>query len=380
MIRELIGCLHPDPWRDKAGFSEDIATAHEEIFAARSNSETIESTLNRWLQGRQPCIFGRAAATVGLISYCVLTPADLQDSDDHIKSVIQASRTEWTRHAFHGNKSGFVILAVSPEIAHAEPGIEVQRLAEHLCSLYLLTEAASDTVLLDDIFLEMPGERRTTWKWNTGVNYFCAQADKRWWQDHRIPGGMAFSVNSVGHLVKAARLAAAMKNAELAVDAPDEGWDASRIDSLEKALALAMRTIANASTAVSGRATELLPIESMKPQQCPYRIPSDLQHKNFCEYQGFYHTDYTLPTSYFLPNVERPADIQPYVLDFTYLFRSDVENPAFQTMGKGQQIRADSPIVQNEIIAYEKDGRRNPTIVAIDDEEALLKALKQDEP
>jgi hypothetical protein len=377
-FRELMKGLRHDPWRDKVGFSQDIALANEEIFAADSSTDKIESTLNNWLQKNQPCIFGRAAAAIGLISYCVLTRADLQDSDDHIKSVIQARRTKWTRQAFHGNTSAFVILAVSPDIARAEPSGDVKALAERLCSLYLLTEVTDDTVLLDDIFLEVPGERRTTWKWKTGVNYFCAQADKRWWHDHRIPGGMGFSVNSVGHLVKAARLASAMKHVETEVEAPPEGWDASRIDSLEKALALAMRTIGNAAKTVSGRATELLPIESteQRPQGCPYRIPIDLQDKNFCEYKGFYHTDHTIPSSYFRPDIERPADIKPYQLDFTYLFRSDVDNPAFQTMGRGQQIRADLVDAAEEVAAETKLDRSVAEYVPIDNEPLLAQALK----
>ena len=139
-IRQIIPELRRDAWREEVGFSADIAAAQIGMFAADAKSEKIESTLNDWLKANQPCIFGRAAATLGLISYCILTRADLDDSDDHIKSIIQQHRTQWTREAFHGNKSAFVILAVSAEIAHAKPGIETKTLAERLCSLYRLTE------------------------------------------------------------------------------------------------------------------------------------------------------------------------------------------------------------------------------------------------
>ena len=59
-----------------------------------------------------------------------------------------------------------------------------------------------------------------TWEWLAGVNYFCAQGDRRWWHDHRIPGGMALSVNSVGHLAKAGKISEALAslNKELGVD------------------------------------------------------------------------------------------------------------------------------------------------------------------
>jgi len=376
-VRALTEALRRDAWRDKVGFSEDISSANEEMFAAGSDAGKIAAILNSWLQKNQPCIFGRAAATVGLISYCVLTPEDLLKSDDQIRSIIQEYRTEWTRQAFHGNRSAFIILAVSPEIAQAEPTLEVKSLAERLCSLYLLTDVVADAVLLDDIFLEMPGDRRTTWKWKTGVNYFCSQGDKRWWHDHRIPGGMAFSVNSVGHLVKSAQLATAMKAAEKALDAPSGAWDASRIDSLEKALALAMRTIGSATTTASGPATYLLPSDStgMTSKHCPYRIPPDLQDKNFCEYEGFYHTDYTIPTCYFSRTVDRPPQLDPFALDFTYLFRSDVENPAFATMGKGQQIRADFVDIR-DVAINEKAARTDAKVVAIDDEPSLKALLE----
>jgi hypothetical protein len=58
-------------------------------------------------------------------------------------------------------------------------------------------------------------------------------------------------------------------------------------------------------------------------------------------YFGYYHTDYTLPTEYFQPDVERPAATAGYALDFTYLHRAGVDNPAHTTMGEGHRIRHD---------------------------------------
>jgi hypothetical protein len=81
-----------------------------------------------------------------------------------------------------------------------------------------------DYAHLEQIYLQKPDARMTTWKWFAGVNYFCAQGDKRWWQDHRIPGGMAFSVNSVGHLVKSGMIAKAMNELDGLTGAPGEGY------------------------------------------------------------------------------------------------------------------------------------------------------------
>ena len=172
-----------------------------------------------------------------MISYCILREADLDESDEAIKKKIQTSRLRWARDAFEGRKSGFVIAVVSPTIARAVPDENMKELARRLFSLYLLSDISPDKIYLDEIFLEKPGRSKTTWKWNVGANYFSAQADKRWWQDHRIPGGMAFSMNSVGHMVKSSILASAMNQFNDALgDATEEDWIPSRIDSLEGAL------------------------------------------------------------------------------------------------------------------------------------------------
>jgi len=225
-------------------------------------------------------------------------------------------------------------------------------LAVRICSLYLVEEGAiePDKIYSDEVFLEKPGLRRTTWKWKAGVNYFSSQGDKRWWHDHRIPGGFAFSVNSVGHMVKSGMLAKAFETLDSIVGGAPEDLVSSPVDSLEKALELAMRTIDLAADAVSGKATELLPLPGhteQLPLPCPVKLPPLLQHKNYCEYSGFYHTDFTLPSNYFRADVRRPEGFQRYSLDFTYLFDNAPGNEDFRTMGTGRPIRADSgPLLQ----------------------------------
>jgi hypothetical protein len=216
----------------------------------------------------------------------------------------------------------------------------VKELAKRLCSLYLLDDCEEDRILYDDIFLEKPGNARATWKWKTGVNYFSAQGDGRWWADHRIPGGMAFSVNAVGHMVKSGRLKELMEDLNADLGVSDESWSASGVDSLPKALILAMKTIANAANSVSGKATELLPEQPIDAEiKCPVELPPDLVGKSHCVYGGHYHTDYTIPSEYFVPDVTRPEATPEHRLDFTYLFDDRAANPAHQTMGKGQRTR-----------------------------------------
>jgi hypothetical protein len=342
-VAHYLAQLNPDDWRQQVGFSPEVEAANRSLFESGvSDTESIR-ILRDWLQAHQPCLFGRIAAKHGALSYCILNESDLEQSDEAIREKIQTSRLEWTREGFEGKKSGFIILAVSPRIAYARPSPEMRELARRLCYLYLETEVRMDHIHLDQIYLQKPGSHLTTWKWYAGVNYFCAQGDIRWWQDHRIPGGMAFSVNSVGHLVKSGIIANAMRELGELTGTPDEDYPVSKVDSLDKALELAMRTIAMASETESGRATELLPLASdrseMPVPECPVKLSKLVSDKNYCEYRGWYHTDYTLPSEYFLPAVDRPAELKAHSLDFTYLFHQNVDNPDFRLMGEGHQIR-----------------------------------------
>lgn len=342
-ISHLYSQLEPDGWREVQGFSPEVKEANRRLFEPGISDAEAEQVLSTWLQKHQPCLFGRIAAKLDGISYCILREGDLGRPDEFIKDKIQAARLAWTRDGFDGKKSAFIIIAVSPRIANALPGPEMRELARRLCHLYLETNIETDYAHLEQIYLQKPGARMTTWKWFAGVNYFCAQGDKRWWQDHRIPGGMAFSVNSVGHLVKSGMIAKAMNELDGLTGAPGEGYPEAKIDSLAKALDLAMRTIDKASVAVSGKATELLPLpddhRELPIPECPVKLSNAMSDKNFCEYRGRYHTDYTLPSEYFLPDVERPKGLKVHSLDFTYLFHKSIANPDFRLMGEGHQIR-----------------------------------------
>jgi hypothetical protein len=336
-IARLMDKLQIDPWRKKVGFSDDIEKAHVELFN-ETNSESLKiRVINEWLGQYQPCLFGVIAARLGLITYCLLSEHLLMESDEVIADKIQSRREEWTAEGFEGASSAYVILAISKKIAAAKPDDTMKKLARKICSLYLQQNIKTDKIYLDNIFLERRGRKAAAWMWETGINYFSAQGDKRWWQDHRIPGGMAFSVNSVGHMVKSGILSESMSKLDTMLGLPSEGWELSKVDSLDKALQLAMSTIARASNAASGKATQLLP--STDGTKCPASLPTSFLKKNCRIYHGYYHTDYTLPSEYFLPNVERPIGLKEHTLDFTYLFDKRLDNPAYFTMGKGRRLR-----------------------------------------
>ncbi len=146
-----------------------------------------------------------------------------------------------------------------------------------------------------------------------------------------------------------------------------------------------MRTIEMASESVSGKATELLPLPpergSLPVPRCPVNLSAKVSDKNFCEYRGYYHTDYTLPSEYFQPDVERPAGVCPHTLDFTYLFHRDVDNPDFRLMGEGHQIRSvpgrDEAVARDDQeAALLKQQRGDAEEVLIDEHRRLIDALK----
>ena len=382
-IAALFSQLKEDSWRRKAGFSADIERVQAELFSSQLTRDSAVRLFNEWLQKNQPCVFGRLAAKFGFIEYCVLTEADLQLSDEAIEEKIQTDRLRWWKAAYNGQKSNFIIVVISPTIAYAEPNTAVASLAQQLCSRNLQLEAQFDFVHHDNIFLEKPGPRRVTWRWLAGVNYFAAHADNRWWHDHRIPGGLGFSINSVGHLVRSEKISDAMRKLDLQLGINEEEWNDSKVDSLEKALILAMQTISNAGATPSGPATQLLSlpkdVRSNDLPECPTKLPTALEDKNYCEYVGYYHTDFTLPSEYFVPDVMRQQNVEPFILDFTYLFHHHPNNPDHSTMARGVRIRADGErkdsITNEEELT--KGLKATPDVVAIEDYPLLRKALEK---
>lgn len=374
VIVDSFSHIVPDTWRERVGFSPEIREASERLFAATTQSEVI-SLLDEWIGEHQPCLFGRIAAKNNQISYCVLDENDLESSEDTLRAKIQGARLDWTRGTSKGEKSGFIIAVISPKITYAEPGPAMGELARRLCSLYLDETIQFDTVYLDQAFLSLPGNE-AAWRWFAGVNYFCAQGDKRWWQDHRFPGGMAFSVNSVGHMVKSGILVTAMAQLSKQLEIADSSWEPSKVDSLADALFFAMRTIQQASETQWGKATELLPLpdDSTHLPRCPFTLPKTIADKNYCTYRGYYHTDLTVPFEYFDPRPDRTVDSEPFDLDFTYLFHDSIDNPAYYSMGRGIRIRTDGTAEAKA--SHEKISRMRGELLGIDSLPRLKAALR----
>ena len=112
------------------GFSPDITEAQKRLF---DPDQDAASVLSDWLERNQPCIFRRAAAKLKLIRFCILRESDLT-SDDVTLDIIQNARLRWTKDAFDGKASAFVILLISPAIVNAVPNANVQDIAHRLTS------------------------------------------------------------------------------------------------------------------------------------------------------------------------------------------------------------------------------------------------------
>jgi hypothetical protein len=170
---------------------------------------------------------------------------------------------------------------------------------------------------------------------------------------------MAFSVNSVGHMAKSGKLADTLSTLarELGIEDMNEN-ERQPVGSLLKALELAMMTIDRAASTNSGKATHLLPLPTdsrdLAVSPCPIALPKPLNDKDYCQYSGYYHTDETLPRTYFVADVERSEDSKPITLDFTYLFDDSLDNPDFIRMGKGLRIRESRADASNRLLKRRK--------------------------
>lgn len=322
-IESLLDRLIPDEWREKAPYAGSFGDCHSALLDAPSD-ERRAALLGAWLARHQPCLFGRQAARLGRIEYCFLTDTDLFKGDEHVAGKIALARLRWRRRGLKGESSAFVIHAVSSLLSNAEPNENLLAVAQRIAELYLLREVPPDVIRHDEIFLE---SEMGNLRWRVGVNYFGAQAEGRWWKDHRVPGGIALSMNSVGHLACANRL-------EKHSPINDQRYG------LDAALTVAMQLLNTTVPNLAGARNTWLHETKDRPEpadiRCPVSLPKALEGKNRCEYGGLYHTDQTLPSAYFSAAQHRPDGPTIDNLDLTYLHHDSPENPDYRRMGIGK--------------------------------------------
>lgn len=356
-LRDAHQALQPDSFRQENPFTPEIEQATQDLVRA-SDDDSRASILAKWLMQHQPCIFGKLAAARDLISYCFITEEDLASSDQAVLTKLQAARKGWKSQAEHGKRSAFVILAIGQRLVDAAPDVTLKQFALELAGLYLKKEVVPDQIFMDEIKLwnmRFSEQRR----WSVGANIFAVQGDQRWWHDHRIPGGLGFSMNSVGHLVASEARRRAIQEAEktMAKGVPSKriqelkeleaqiaALSQTSVQSLEHALKYAMHTIYGASSRETGSNTwgpATLLLRGGPDSKCPFPLIADdtvLRTMDWTTYLGWYHTDITVPSEYFLPQQERPKEIAcPFALDFSYLH--DRRGPDYKRLAQGVLVK-----------------------------------------
>jgi hypothetical protein len=309
-------------------FSKDLDDVQSKLFAAGLSDLDRFEILRPWIARNQPCLFGKVAAKTDRLGFCIITEDDIDEGDKFVREKIQRARLQWKRDALRGRKSGFIISVQTLGLVRAAPEKSLQDFAIQLTKLYLSTDIAPAVVYLDQVMYRETADDALAWR--VGANFFASAGDGRWWHDHRFPGGIALSMNSVGHMTHAA---AKWPPAEV------EGAAPMKPETLGESLRFAMQTIALAHNACSGVATWLL--DRPADEVCPHADdswPANIKGRSRRDYKGWYHTDHTIPGPYFGLDQARPGAVDQHDLDFTYLWDDSDDNLDHQTMGVGEKV------------------------------------------
>jgi hypothetical protein len=296
-----------DALRVRYPFSEDIEATNAILFNPKYDKRRKVRAYRAWLQASQPCVFGRVAAKNKNIFICLLEESEIlrmKSGDKDLKDTLQDYRQVWKRNALEGLASSFVVVLVSPSLAIKEPNSELKEIARRLIELYMELDTIEDDTFQTQreyLFLKTKSADRdkTVLKFSTLPNIFCAQGDRRWWHDHRTPGGLMITSNALGHFVYSRTRTYPMED-------KDKAW----------ALENAMRTISNAYRGPLGGkghktghcpATFLVPAAATEPS--PLKDSSEFRKYSADRYKGYFHTDHLIPSVYFRKERD-PADLK----------------------------------------------------------------------
>ena len=320
-LKTLYQALKRDKWRKDHPFSSDIRTVNEVLFDTYAEVGQRKEIAVNWFQRYQPCLFGRVAAAAGSLHACVLTETDfLTRSDRAIGDIIKRELLEWKRRSakpmkqFSSPAHGFALIAASSRLANAAPDEHLYAFACKLRDVWgcQMTNEASGTIHWETLYLQNPQDRRYV-QFTFSVDFFSAQGDGRWWHDHRCPGGILFTANSVGHMQKYRE------------------WYLKLKDQQDWVLQTAMLTIHEAAETPYGKATWLKDLGDgrcpvLEEIACPFSQPDAMKNviadKDWTRYGGYLHTDHSIRPEFFHDNPEPIPDIsdREYLQDFTYLY------------------------------------------------------------
>jgi len=167
------------------------------------------------------------------------------------------------------------------------------------------------------------------------IDFFACAGHDRWWHDHRFPGGIAFTANSLGHMrayrewhgiLKGVGGEWALKQAMMTIDNAEK----QKVVAREK----------DRQQDPDGRATWLRPLSAEgKPHvegiACPLaKVPSQLANKDWTKYEGYLHTDHAVREEFFQDRDIPPTIERPYIMDFTYIYAKTQQD--FEEFSKGK--------------------------------------------
>lgn len=302
-----------DLMRSKTPFSEDIEATNAVLFNPKYSKRLKVRAYRKWLEQNQPCVFGRIAAKNKNAFICLLEEREIismKRGDADLADTLQDYRQAWKRHALEGLVSSFVIVIVTPSLVFKQPDDTLKEIARRLLELYMEIDRINDDsyhTQREWLFLRRQTDGQQTYlKFSTLPNIFCAQGDRRWWHDHRTPGGLMVTSNALGHFMYA--------RGKGQLEPTATTW----------ALENAMRTINNAHRGSKTAAMRFCPatnLVSRRPDETtPLKATSDLAVMSADHYEGFFHTDHLIPSVYFQPKIPTTAPQRYDDLTLRYIY------------------------------------------------------------
>jgi hypothetical protein len=339
--------LREDRGRRELPFSQDMEEARQLMHYAYAGEDEVAEALRRWCMARQPCQFGRFAASRDQIYFCILRERDLADGDKAIAEKIAEAKRHWKQRGISDRQApphGCLLVFASERVTFANPDDSLRRFADHLLMLagwapQRRAKRGENPVFSDFLYLHNPKDGEF-YGFQFNIDFFAAAGDGRWWHDHRFPGGIGFTANSTGHMLH-------FRDWYEKPGSDHGGW----------ALKQAMITIAqaHAPTAAAdkkgrgdqplspedeGRATWLRDLDDggkplVERLACPIKdMPKQLRGKDWTRYVGFLHTDHAIREEFFADRDQPITRRKPYLMDFTYLFDRSQDDFVNFTGGK----------------------------------------------
>ncbi len=268
----------------------------------------------------------------------------------------------------------FVIVVASPQVALAAPDRHLRAFSDRILEFAGWEPnrrgvRRKNTVTSDFLYLKNPTDNRF-YGFQFNADFFASAGDSRWWHDHRFPGGIAFTANSTGHMMRF------------------RDWYQGKEQNESWALKQAMLTIQNAAPTKStdskvqqeqGQVTWLRPLDEEGAPLvgnigCPLsNVPAALKGKDWTRYEGLLHTDHAVREEFFFDREVAPTASRPYLMDFTYLY--DDKQADFVEFTQGRLFSDED--VYTEIGHPEEWTHRSATVTPTRSEDQAARIAEQ---